>query len=375
MIPVVTSILLSAATAAAAAVDYAPRTVVAYNENSPDSRRLAEAYARARKIPSANLVPLRAAAVETISREEFVSTIESPLREAFSKRGWWTVAEDGGQGRTARQNSKSILTLIHGVPLKIAEQSQAGAPAPALGQQNQASVDSELTLLGVFERSLAGALKNPCFGQDKPFIDAALPIMMLVGRIDGPTTKICERVIADSIAVETTGLCGRAYLDLARKGPGYEDGDQWILSAGQVLGAAGWPVIIDAHAPTLPLNYPMTEAAVYFGWWIRNVDGPFLNPAFRFRRGAVACHMHSFAAETVRSDAAELGWSPAGARGGRGSRNDLGALSQLLRPRRHLHRKVARRLHSGRVGVDGHSGAVVDERRCGRSALPSLRRT
>ena len=46
----------------------------------------------------------------------------------------------------------------------------------------------------------------------------------------------------------------------------------------------------------------MEHAALYFGWYSENVDGPFLGPDFRFLPGAVACHLHSFSAETLRSE-------------------------------------------------------------------------
>jgi hypothetical protein len=46
----------------------------------------------------------------------------------------------------------------------------------------------------------------------------------------------------------------------------------------------------------------MNDCALYLGWYAPNADGPFLNPAFRFRRGAVACHIHSFSAHTIKSD-------------------------------------------------------------------------
>ncbi len=44
----------------------------------------------------------------------------------------------------------------------------------------------------------------------------------------------------------------------------------------------------------------MTEAALYFGWYAENVTGPFARPDFRFQPGAVACHLHSFSAWSVR---------------------------------------------------------------------------
>jgi hypothetical protein len=39
---------------------------------------------------------------------------------------------------------------------------------------------------------------------------------------------------------------------------------------------------------------------VYFGWYSENVAGPFVRPDFRFERGAIAAHLHSFSAVTLR---------------------------------------------------------------------------
>jgi hypothetical protein len=44
----------------------------------------------------------------------------------------------------------------------------------------------------------------------------------------------------------------------------------------------------------------MTQAGLYFGWYAEHVSGPFVRPDFRFARGAVAVHIHSFSALTLR---------------------------------------------------------------------------
>ena len=72
------------------------------------------------------------------------------------------------------------------------------------------------------------------------------------------------------------------------------------------LEARGIPVFTDIRAATLPQNFPMSDCAFYLGWYTGNADGPFLNPAFRLRRGAVACHIQSFSAATLKSD--KLNW-------------------------------------------------------------------
>jgi hypothetical protein len=45
----------------------------------------------------------------------------------------------------------------------------------------------------------------------------------------------------------------------------------------------------------------VTDAAVYYGWYTPDVTGPFADLFFRFRPGAVAAHIHSFSASTLRS--------------------------------------------------------------------------
>jgi hypothetical protein len=44
----------------------------------------------------------------------------------------------------------------------------------------------------------------------------------------------------------------------------------------------------------------MTDCALYYGWYAGGISGPFLQPAFKFVPGAVAVHIHSFSASTLR---------------------------------------------------------------------------
>jgi hypothetical protein len=44
----------------------------------------------------------------------------------------------------------------------------------------------------------------------------------------------------------------------------------------------------------------MRYAAFYYGWYAENVTGAFLQPGFHFQRGAIACHIHSYSASSLR---------------------------------------------------------------------------
>ena len=48
----------------------------------------------------------------------------------------------------------------------------------------------------------------------------------------------------------------------------------------------------------------MSGAALYYGWYAESVTGPFADKDFRFLPGAVAVHIHSFSARTLRNSSA-----------------------------------------------------------------------
>jgi len=60
-------------------------------------------------------------------------------------------------------------------------------------------------------------------------------------------------------------------------------------------------VVLDNGPELFPENYPMSHAALYFGWYAEQVSGPFVRQNFHFQPGAIAVHLHSFSALTVRS--------------------------------------------------------------------------
>ena len=45
----------------------------------------------------------------------------------------------------------------------------------------------------------------------------------------------------------------------------------------------------------------MEDAAIYMGWYSENVQGPFRRADFKFKPGALAYHLHSGSAKTIRS--------------------------------------------------------------------------
>ena len=103
--------------------------------------------------------------------------------------------------------------------------------------------------------------------------------------------------------VEQTGLWGRCYLDGRGISPGsgpLAEGDAWIARLDDEIVPYTLPTVYDNEPAMFSTEFPMTEAAMYFGWYSEQPSGPFTRGGFHFERGAVACHIHSFSATSVR---------------------------------------------------------------------------
>ncbi len=287
-----------------------PATIVIYNGALPESIELAKFYAGKRGIASDHLVALTCSREEEISRDEYDQTIAQPLREIFKQRGWWSL-RDSPEGRTiVVASSIRIVALIKGMPLKIRAtenypgDKNEGGP---IGNRNEASVDSEMAVLPMFRREISGATINPYFQSYRPIRDAPEVTMLLVCRLDAPSATTVRQMITDAIETEKRGLWGRAYVDGAHNtNLGFEIGDHWLAETVEQFHKAGVPVVYDDSPALFPDGYPMSDCALYYGWYAGGVTGPFAQSDFRFVPGAIAVHIHSFSASTLRNPNA--GW-------------------------------------------------------------------
>jgi uncharacterized protein (TIGR03790 family) len=279
--------------------------LVLFNESDPESGRLAEAYQEARNIPPSQVLGLEMPKKADITRAEYEHSILTPLREHFTEKGWWERNRDAQGLLLPTSNRIRAIVLMRGVPLRIKPEpkpeAKPGDPPPEnpTAQRDEACVDSELALFGIETLPTNGVLKNPFYKSAVPLSKTTAPFFVLVSRIDAPAYVVCKRMITDAVETEKHGLWGRAYVDIANKFP---VGDKWLNAIVAQNTRMGIPTATDRFKDTLPKNYPMTGAALYYGWYDSHVSGPFLNPGFMFRPGAVAVHLHSFSAQQL-SDA------------------------------------------------------------------------
>ena len=285
-------------------------TLVVYNNFDPSSVNLAAYYATRRGIPLDHLVGLDCPTTEEITRAQYDETIAEPLRKIFSDRGWWHAPAD--PGLAVSDNQIRFVALMRGIPLKIA--AVANYPGDTFGGKqpvldtNAAAVDSEMATLGVRTRKISGPMKNLYYQSFTPFMDTQLAPMMLVCRLDGPTVETVRNMIDGAIAAERRGLEGFAYIDMRGiTSGGLIAGDQWLAAAAVELRQYGMPVVSDTVPELFPAEYPMDHAAIYLGWYAPSVQGPMARDDFRFEPGAIAVHIHSYSASTLREAAS--GWA------------------------------------------------------------------
>jgi uncharacterized protein (TIGR03790 family) len=295
---------------AAATEDLAMRVVILANASDPESVQLAHAYAALRAIPVANIVALPLSSAETIAWSEFVETLHRPLQAELLRRGWldgiaMDLVDEAGRRKVAVSSHRiSYLVVCRGVPLALAHE-PAFAILPVLPRNlaqfrtSAGAIDGQLSLLARPAVSPNGWVPNPLFGITRSESGLASSLVIKVARLDGPTAAQALGLVEDALAVERDGLVGRAYVDLGGPEP---DGDRWLEATVDLMGGLGYQVTVDREPHTLNAESGAGDAALYFGWYAPEINGPFAVPGYRFARGAIALHIHSMSAVSLRSE-------------------------------------------------------------------------
>ena len=285
--------LLSAVLLCGLAHALVPRdVVVVFNADSPLSVRTAEAYVATRSIPRENAVGLHGIKAADISRADYNRFIMEPLMEEARVRGWQWPANDKMLGKR-----KAAIVLMPDMPLRI--QAAANLPKQFAGSgNNSASLDSELMMLGALY-PLGGPLGNRAYKKDGNISDYNAHILA-VCRIDAPDEATIRRMVTEPAEVERRGLWGWAVVD---EGGPYPEGDAMFHTAASYAKVQGFPLFHETSKQCIGPDFPlMQHVAVYLGWYNQWPNGPFAAsaPQFRFEKGAVAYHLHSFSALSVK---------------------------------------------------------------------------
>ena len=313
--------LLGPAAAAEPVGRPAERVVLVANSDDPDSLRIARHYAEVRGVPAANIVALKLPLGETVSWREFVATLWTPLLAQLVQDKWvdaipMALTDPVGRRKYAPSGHRiEALILCRGVPLRIAHDPEFFTEVKPFTTRpefrtNAGSVDGELSLLAQPNYPVSAFVPNPLFQNERPTV-AELGAVVKVARLDGPTAADAFALVDLAVAAERAGLAGRAYVDIANRD---DIGDPWFESVAQQIAELGFDTDVDRLPATIPAGARFDAPALYFGWYAGDLTGPFTLPGFRFPPGAIALHIHSYSATSLRS--ATQGWTgPLVARG------------------------------------------------------------
>jgi uncharacterized protein (TIGR03790 family) len=299
---------------AGAADDLAGRVIILANSRQSESVRLAEFYADARGIPRGNIIGLPMAGEETLTWRQFIDQIYQPLQDELYARGRLegtssSLVDSIGRKRYSfTSHDLSYLVVCRGVPLRIMNDPTQTDQKPQSGPKspfatNEGAVDAELSLLAKSGYETASFVPNPLFNSRRPATFDAQMIVK-VSRLDGPSWKSARQLVTSALTAEKQGLIGRYYVDL--KGP-HKDGDTWLAEAGKVIERLGYDGVVDEKRATFGDDARFDAPAFYFGWYASHANGPFKQPDFQFPPGAIALHIHSYSATTLRSETS--GWT------------------------------------------------------------------
>jgi len=291
------------------------QTVVVANRNVPESVELAQYYMGVRGIPSNHLCVVDLPVGETISRWYYENKLRDPLQSFLrdQKLVEQVRRDEAGLGpndnpwRTVKSNLRYVVCM-YGVPLRISESrpyliSKLAKLIEEPFRRDGAAVDSELACLLWESYSIMGYQQNAMYNLVSwPRNDRQSRPVLIAARLDGPDPETVRRMMDDSIKAEQEGLHGRAYVDIRSiHDPGYIIGDYWLYESGERLRRMGYEVQVDTGEDLFPANVPMDHAAFYLGWYTEYVQGPFLREGFQFQPGAIAYHLHSASAKTLRT--------------------------------------------------------------------------
>ena len=310
--------ILIAEASATAATGEANEVVVVYNRRGgSQSQQIARHYADRRGVPADQVLGLSLPETENMTRAEYRDQLEKPLLHELISRGLITFQEervptvDGKAEETLRRPTEArirYVVLCYGIPLRIVSDPTLVEPGieklqPVL-RRNEAAVDSELATLpqSRYRFALYGPSANRLFGVTNASLLNPANGLLMVARLDGPTPDIARALVDKAMQAERDGLWGRAYFDVRGLQEGtYKTGDDWFRAADKAARRQGFETVLDEKPGTFPASFPMPQIALYGGWYAGTVSGPFTLPKVEFMPGAIAYHLHSYSASTLRS--------------------------------------------------------------------------
>jgi len=297
----------------------ATEAIVVFNSRVPESKEVAEYYAQRRQVPKEQVCGLELPTSEAMSRKEFLEQLQQPLLRKLEEGKLLIFGPATNKAPDAKAGDAPFrrvveahiryAVLCYGVPSKIVKDpalvEQGTDKLPPELQRNEAAVDTQLALLPASEQKLhwTGAIQSPFYKMTNPGLLHPTNGLLMVTRLDGPSAAIARGLVDKAMDAETNGFWGRAYFDARglATNDGFRLGDDFMRAAANEAWQFGFETELDEKPETYPAGYPLSQVAIYAGWYDQVVTGPFTRPTVEFMPGAFAYHLYSFGAANIRS--------------------------------------------------------------------------
>jgi uncharacterized protein (TIGR03790 family) len=306
---------LLAALVLRAAPNEGAEVLVIFNSRSPESKAVAEHYARKRSVPPEQVTGFDLPVGGSITRKDYTELLQNPLKSWMeSKRlATWTnepVPASGnfpaGVKYTLTESRIRYLLLCYDIPWYILNDATLREDTngiPDVVRRNDACLDQEICLLPrLGHYKFTGLTTNPFSSITNASFIHPRNGAFAISRLDGPTPAIAMGLVDKALEAEARGLWGHAYIDLRGITSGaYSSGDVIITNAATGAKRLGFETFVDNLPETFRVGYPMSQIGLYVGWYDAKVTGPFTRPEMEFLPGAFGYHLHSFSGANLRS--------------------------------------------------------------------------
>lgn len=319
--------------------------LIVANADIPESGQIARYYSDKRTVPKRNILELHLGAdlSDTIGRKDYENRLAGPIRKKFFAERllgkirclltiYGVPIKVEGRGLLVGQEDKlrelenqvdKEKEKIEQLEKKKATSTKAYRQAKKRltrlnlridrikGRETGASVDSELALALFDEYELyrwqpnilnpAQSLSNEQNESDiDPVRQARIRIaVLMVSRLDGPSSDIVKGLIDKAVATEEKGLNGTAYIDSRGLGGKdlYSDYDRSLHNLAAFTRSKTKIPAKEERTGKLFAPGSCPQTAIYCGWYSlrKYVD------AFDFVDGAVGYHIASFEAVNLRN--------------------------------------------------------------------------
>jgi uncharacterized protein (TIGR03790 family) len=255
------------------------------------------------------------AAIDTLARQQaHIEDVASRQSQVDAARGRLTGLQEGRtlleQLPESVERDQQVLALVERIAGLLGSLQWIDAQLQLLSQnESAASFDSELSLLYWPPYPLLRWQPNVLHYRFDASYDRWLRTTLMVSRLEAPTLELTQQLVDAAMQQEQAGLSGTVYLD--GRGGTRDDSESPAGSYAEFdASLAKLADFLQAHTD-LPVKYDKgrqlfqpgdcPDAALYCGWYSlrKYVD------AFDWKPGAVAYHIASAEATTLRDRASE----------------------------------------------------------------------